>query len=308
MAPAVSIIMPVHNAAETLRATLASIQNQSCTNYQLIAVDDGSTDESLSILLKWASSDPRIQVISKTNGGVSAARNFGAEYARAPYLAFIDADDLWHTDKLAAHLWHHARRPNIAASFAVVGFIPEMATSLCEAKSYSKVSAVPVGLKDVLGDNPVCTSSNFFVNRQAFEQFGGFDQSIKHAEDQEFLARTIDRGGIILGLDRLLVGYRFSQDGLSMDLEAMYAAWRCFAPSYLSNADFAAMNARYLRYLARRTLRSGGETRESFHYALSGLRADHRAFLSEPYRGFSTIAACTLASVLPPALRRKLFA
>ena len=308
MKPAVSIILPVYNGARSLRQTLDSVLSQTCRDFQLIAVDDGSSDDSLAILLDSANKDERIQVISQSNAGASAARNFGVEIARAPFLAFMDSDDLWHRDKLSAHLCHHARNPEMDASFARVAFLEADATCLDEARTLSKVPVGQLQLHDVLADNPLCTASNLFIRKAKFLALGGFNTAITHAEDQEFIARLIDGGSLVFALDQVLVGYRFSEDGLSMNLDAMYDGWRSFAGNYLSADDFAALDALYLRYLARRTLRAAGPPRQSFEYTLAGLRADRKSFLADPYRGYSTVAASLIATITPTTLRRRLFA
>lgn len=93
MIPAVSIIMPCHNAATHLPTSIGSVLVQTFKDWELIAVDDGSTDTTLDWL--HAQTDQRIHVHSQTNQGVSAARNAGLANARGRYVAFLDADDTW---------------------------------------------------------------------------------------------------------------------------------------------------------------------------------------------------------------------
>ncbi len=91
--PLISIVIPVYNAADYLERSIGSVRKQTYENIEIITVDDGSKDDSLSILEKYASEDPRIKVISKENGGSSSARNAGLKAATGKYLGFIDADD-----------------------------------------------------------------------------------------------------------------------------------------------------------------------------------------------------------------------
>lgn len=93
MTPAISIIMPCHNAATHLSASIGSVMAQTFQDWELIAVDDGSTDTTLGWLDEQT--DPRIHVQSQVNLGVSAARNAGLANARGRYVAFLDADDTW---------------------------------------------------------------------------------------------------------------------------------------------------------------------------------------------------------------------
>lgn len=89
----ISIIVPVYNAATTLRECVDSILSQEFKDFELILVDDGSKDSSPQICDEYAAKDKRIQVFHKENGGVSAARNHGLDYAKGEWVTFIDADD-----------------------------------------------------------------------------------------------------------------------------------------------------------------------------------------------------------------------
>lgn len=89
----ISFIVPVYNAEKTLKKSLMSIINQSNSNWEIIAVNDGSTDSSLEILNGLASDNPNIRVINQKNAGPGAARNTGVQYATGEYIAFVDADD-----------------------------------------------------------------------------------------------------------------------------------------------------------------------------------------------------------------------
>ena len=91
--PLVSIVMPCYQNGKTLARTVRSIQAQTEQSWELIAVDDGSSDDTLAVLTQLAQDEPRMRVIHQENGGVSAARNAGIEAARGTWLSFVDADD-----------------------------------------------------------------------------------------------------------------------------------------------------------------------------------------------------------------------
>lgn len=91
--PRISIIMPVYNKRSYLERSLDSVLNQDFSDYELVAVDDGSTDDSLTILDAYRSRDERIRIIHTENHGVSHARNLGLENADGEYVVFLDADD-----------------------------------------------------------------------------------------------------------------------------------------------------------------------------------------------------------------------
>ena len=114
-----SIIIPLYNKAEYIVETIKSVLNQSFTDFEVIIVDDASTDGSLHLAEKIK--DSRIRIFTKANEGVSAARNFGISKATRPILAFLDADDKWEPDYLkivlqmiktypdATDVWEHTK-------------------------------------------------------------------------------------------------------------------------------------------------------------------------------------------------------
>ena len=102
VSPIFSIILPVFNAAQTLERTLESLQGQMLRDFELILVDDGSTDGSSQIAERFAATDARIRVFRKANGGVASARNEALRHVRGRYVTFCDADDCPASDWLQA--------------------------------------------------------------------------------------------------------------------------------------------------------------------------------------------------------------
>lgn len=304
----VTVIMPVYNAAKTLDLTVRSILDQNMAELELIAIDDGSVDESLALLLKHAEHDPRVRVISCPNGGVSKARNRGVEMASTPYIAFIDSDDIWHPDKLSRHLALHEIEPELAASYARIAFLPQDATDISGFKTISGPPKSYLKLGDILGENPVCTMSNLFMSRSWFNEIGGMDSRLSHAEDQDYIANLLSWGARIKGIDAVLVGYRFSPDGLSIDFDRMHEGWRTLASQYIENSELQSLEALYCRYLARRTLRAGTSPLRTLGFVFAGLRLDAAAFFGDGHRGYSTLLAALVAPFLPALVRRQIFA
>ena len=105
MDPAVSVVTPIWNAAATLAETVASVRAQDFEDWEMLLIDDASTDGSPALARALADADPRIQVLTlPENGGPAAARNAGIRAARGRYIAFVDADDLWRPQKLARQI------------------------------------------------------------------------------------------------------------------------------------------------------------------------------------------------------------
>ena len=101
----VSIIVPVYNAEKFLEDTIKTVQNQTYKNWELLLVDDCSTDDSTKIIKSAGEQDERIKLIElKENSGAAIARNTGIEKAKGRYIAFLDADDLWNIEKLTKQI------------------------------------------------------------------------------------------------------------------------------------------------------------------------------------------------------------
>ena len=119
--PYFSIIVPAFNRALLLRSALESILSQGCTDYEVIVVDDGSTDDTTSVVRSYSS---RIKFLQHQNRGPGAARNFGAEQAKGEYLAFLDSDDLWFPGRsgfIAKSFKLKIARPSLQVNLIVFG-------------------------------------------------------------------------------------------------------------------------------------------------------------------------------------------
>ena len=187
--PLVSVIVPVHNGAETIAATLDSVRAQTWTHWELLVVDDGSTDGTAALVqqVRDTTGDDRLGVISIPNGGVSAARNLGAARSRGELLTFIDADDLWTPDKLEAQVRMLQCRPGAAVVYSWVDCVAADGQSFMRRGGYS-ASAGPIQRKMTLIDI-VESGSNVMVRRDAFFAVNGFDATLTHGEDWDLWVR-----------------------------------------------------------------------------------------------------------------------
>ena len=136
--PLISIIVPVYNVEQFLADCLDSLINQTYSHIEIIAVNDGSKDKSLSILETYAERDQRVRVISQSNAGVSAARNAGIQYAKGEYICFVDGDD-WldiHTCKRALEFAESGKNDVV-----LWNYVKEFRTSSAEVYCISKVQS-----------------------------------------------------------------------------------------------------------------------------------------------------------------------
>jgi len=124
--PVVSVLMPCYNAAGTLALALESLSQQTLANFELIAVDDGSTDGTIELLQDWAAGDKRLHLLSQDHGGIVSALNAGLKACRAVYIARMDADDLAHPERLARQVKFLEQHPETAVvGSRVRGYPPE---------------------------------------------------------------------------------------------------------------------------------------------------------------------------------------
>lgn len=305
--PTFSIIIPCYNAALTIDSTLASLQAQSCADWEAICIDDGSTDVTCERIRFAAARDSRITLHRNPRTGPSAARNHGATtLAKGEFIAFCDADDLWTPSKLS-ELRDAFADPTVDGVFGEIGFFSQVPGDT------PVQSTAPDGLLSVqtlLGENPVCTMSNMAVRQERFVRSGGFDESMVHNEDLDWLIRLVGREARVIGLPILQTYYRRSEQGLSADLPAMDKGRQqaLASAAQLGITPTGAAHATYNRYLARRALRLGLGRTTALRHALMGLWQSPRGFLMPLHRGLPTLVAAACAAAMPPALTRRLFA
>lgn len=211
--PLISIIIPVYNSEKFLKDTIASVLNQSYSTLEIIAINDGSTDSSLDILNQLSSQDSRIKVITKANGGVSAARNLGISKAKGDYLSFLDSDDLWLPSFLEKMVATVLKAKN---KVAICGYLEEMG---------ELVNQFPVTFyeKDIL--KHLLTSDGFRINTNCWL----IDRKLLHnnelnffvgshyGEDNEFFCKVLFKAGEgnIGVVKEYLTRYMMRQDSLS---------------------------------------------------------------------------------------------
>lgn len=155
MADLVSVVVPVYNAEKTIKRCVDSLLNQSYKEIQVVLVDDGSTDQSLSLCREIEKNDSRVLVIKKENGGVSSARNCGIECSQGKYIMFLDSDD-WFEENMVEH---YARLVSEENTDIVIGGLQGIYTH--NQKSF--VKSLPIyGKKDTALWNVICDSSEMF--------------------------------------------------------------------------------------------------------------------------------------------------
>lgn len=198
MTPRISVLMPVWNAEQFLAQAVESILKQSFTDFELLAVDGGSTDRTLDILSQY--NDPRIRII-KAPPGIVAALNLGLRQATGDWIARQDADDISHPQRLEIQWEAVNRRPGTVFCHTDVDFIGDDAESI--GRSHFPKTKAFLALK-LCYQCGIVHSTTFFKNETALA-VGGYQG--KQAEDYGLWGRLIESGGAI-GIPQRLLQFR----------------------------------------------------------------------------------------------------
>lgn len=216
MSPRISVVMPAYEAERTIGAAVSSVVQQTYSDWELVVVDDGSTDATGAIAA--AHSGP-IRVVRQENTGVASARNRGIAEALGDLVAFCDADDILFPRHLEALLSTWERAGGIATSNCYWLFPGGIDTS--KTRYRSGFPAAGRQRRAILEQNFVLTMSLF--PRSLVDEIGPFDPERRRAEDWDFWLRAIFAGHRVALQPEPLALYRWGADGLSSDWRAMDA-------------------------------------------------------------------------------------
>ena len=189
---AISVILPVYNAARYLRPAVESVLQQTAKDFELIAVDDGSTDESKTILEHYARTDPRVRVISRPNTGIVGALNDGLAAARSEFIARMDGDDIASPERFARQIaFLHSHRDCVAVG-TTVDIIDSWGAIVDRYSPPTEHSAIETELLKGNGGALVHPSAMF--RAEAIRAVNGYDVAFCKAEDLDLYLRLSRRG------------------------------------------------------------------------------------------------------------------
>lgn len=214
----VSVIMPCYNVADYVRSAIESVLSQTYSDVEVVAGDDGSTDNSRDILAELSQAHPgAIRTIqSAGNIGPFALRNLCIEEATGEFIAFLDADDLWHPQKLEQQIKQLEENRSAALSHTFATIIDDKGTPV---RRLNLNSELYVGdcFSRMIRNNGVATSS-VVVRREVLDKIGVFDERFRYRGDWEMWARVANHGEFAL-IPQELTLYRFHDNNISKNLE-----------------------------------------------------------------------------------------
>lgn len=189
----VDIIIPVRNGAEYIGECLDSVLNQSAISLvsRILVINDGSEDNTIEIVEKFARQDRRVELHSTGPKGLSAARNYGLALSTSENIAFLDSDDLWISDKLETHFIHLTKHVGCLFSFTLASEF-QTGSNVYRPQGFNALQ--PTFASILLQQFRIFGSgSSVFVNRPLAALKGGFDEGMNYGEDWDFWLRLAQR-------------------------------------------------------------------------------------------------------------------
>lgn len=209
MVPAVSVLLPVRDAAPWLEPCLRSLRRQTLRDFEVVAVDDGSSDGSLRILQEWAERDPRLHVISTPPRGLVAALNTGLAACRAPLVARMDADDAAHPERLELQLSVLERDPKVDVVACGVRHVPvhRVGEGLRRYEAWlNGLQDHEAVLRERFVESPIAHPAAV-VRRRSLEEVGGW-RDPGWPEDYDLWLRLAQSGAVFAKVPRVLYFWR----------------------------------------------------------------------------------------------------
>jgi glycosyltransferase involved in cell wall biosynthesis len=304
----VSVVLPTHNRRPLAAQAVRSILRQEGVSFELIVVNDGSTDGTGPWLDRLAATDSRITVLHHESPRfVSNARNAGVLRASGQWVAFCDDDDLWAPDKLSSQLAALRAR---SARWGCTGIVFVDNRLEIIGHHHVKEGAALPGLLEV---NTIPTGSSVIADVRLVREIGGFDPMLGGSEDWDLWIRLAQHSPLA-AVDRPLIAYRLGAQSLSMDVNRMRAGRSIIVDRYAALAAVHGVRpdeAPHERYLAKQLLRGGSRAQAASIFA--SLAFKHRRWRELPMAA-AVLAAPRLTDRLgwsratariPPAWRRE---
>lgn len=253
--PLVSVIMPAYNSGQLIRKSIRSVIEQTYPKWELIVINDGSTDDTAEIVSSICALDPRVKLITQKNGGIGRSRNVGFSHASGEWLAYLDHDDLWAKDKLEKQMSVAIQNPSYDVLFCGGWFFyNDDLTNLVDYKTiYGEFSPDKMFLRQ-LEENYIPTLA-VLVKRSILERIGPWDEdkAVQGCDDYDYWFRMARVNAVFYSLDEKLFYYRKHGSNYSNNVSKMLTAE---AHVLLKDFDRAILNEREKIRLYKKKLHS----------------------------------------------------
>ena len=222
-APLITVVIPAYNAEKTLAETLQSVSNQSYDKLEILVVDDGSRDGTFDLASDHSLTDRRVRVLRQENGGVARARNRGIQEARGPYIAPVDADDIWHPNKIELQLQALRKFPDgQGVAYNWYAAIDENGIIFGHSRPVMHQGNI---FEPLLRENFIGNGSTPLMPRAEILRCGGYDAGLRDngaegCEDLKLYLALAETLPFALVPD-FLTGYRFTKGNMSSNAYRM---------------------------------------------------------------------------------------
>ena len=212
----VSVILPVYNQEKYLQETIQSILDQSFQQFELIILDDGSTDNSARIIREFTGRDTRIRAYYNANAGKSISTNYLVGQARGEWCAFIDADDVMLPGRLQRQVALHTQSAGVHASSCNCYYINGQG-NLFGTQRYNGLGTIAEYRATIKRKKFItCSYTGLMVNKTTFIEVGGLNPMYEPCEDFEFLNRFVEAGFVLLVIPEVLMKYRIHSSAVTI--------------------------------------------------------------------------------------------
>lgn len=202
----VSIILPTYNRAHSIRRSIESILRQTYPHWELLVIDDGSTDHTEEIVAEIAASDSRVRYYRQPqNRGVAAARNEGIRQAQYEYIAFQDSDDVWEEDKLEKQMRVFDDRPQVGMVYCAFEGEKQDGTIIRIPDNSMGIENLQGNMYRLLLQRNVIDAPTVVIRKECLDKVGGFDETLTCLEDWELFLRIAKEFEIGYAADALLI-------------------------------------------------------------------------------------------------------
>jgi glycosyltransferase involved in cell wall biosynthesis len=294
----VSVIMPAYNLAPYIEAAMDSVRAQTYQDWELLIVDDGSTDGTGSIVETYAAREPRVRLFRQSNAGISAARNRALRDASGEFLAIFDGDDVWEPRYLDAQLAILRRHPEIDVVTGNAWFLGSRQHGQ-PARPWPDPRPHPT-LRSILEDETAVFIMSV-MRRRVHETVGAFDETLCTNEDYDFWLRAAVAGVRFYRNDKPLGHYRRRDDSMSASevrmLTGIVRVYEKLKPLLAGRASELAIVDAQIAKFQRRAL--AGRAKASLDRGDVRMAADDLAALRAQGGGFSVTVASMLARWAP---------
>jgi hypothetical protein len=300
----VSVVIPAFQSETRIGRTLARLKHQTFTDFEIVVVNDGSTDNTASVIQRAMADDSRVRVLEQSNRGLAGARNRGVAESRAELIAFLDDDDLWHPDKLALQVarFDAGTCPAVVTCYSALvdidgNLLGWRFGGLSEGNVY----------REMLEWDMVSGGSVALVSRAAIDACGGFDETVSPREDWDLWIRIARRHSFAC-VPKTLVGYTRRHASMSRYYDGMLARGRLVLDK-AKEADPSITGPDHRAYVAREMFGAAclclvdSEHDLAWRYLTGALRHGPGMILTRPRR-LGVITMLALASTLPRSVYR----